>query len=143
MYIFSIEKLSYQQVFDLLNRFDDKFVPKLSEELDIENYAKKMSDNALFAVYRKESNIVAFVAYYLNLELSVVYITCVCVDSAFERKGLAFNLILKLKSEYSRVVKNMALEVRKDNLRAFNLYKNLGFIIEEDRSEKWYMKINF
>jgi ribosomal protein S18 acetylase RimI-like enzyme len=143
MYIFSIEKLSYQQVFDLLNRFDDKFVPKLSEELDIENYAKKMSDNALFAVYRKESNIVAFVAYYLNLELSVVYITCVCVDSAFERKGLAFNLILKLKSEYSRVVKNMALEVRKDNLRAFNLYKNLGFIIVEDRGEKWYMKINF
>lgn len=143
MYTFNIEKLSYQQVFDLFIKYNDKFVPRLSDDVDIENYSKKVSDNALFAVYKNEDNIIGFVAYYLNLELSLVYITSVCVDFAFEGKGLAFELISKLKKKYMSSIKIMALEVRKDNLKAFNLYNKLGFIIVEDRGARWYMQINF
>ena len=67
-----IEKLSYQQVFDLFIKYNDNFVPRLSDDVDIENYSKKVSDNALFAVYKNEDNIIGFVAYYLNLEFKSI-----------------------------------------------------------------------
>lgn len=45
-----IRKLSFEFVYDTLKDMSSLFVPPLSESLDIESYAKKLSDKAQFVV---------------------------------------------------------------------------------------------
>lgn len=138
-----ITRFDYNEVLLLLNRFDNNFKPKLSDEVNLEHYSKKLSENALFAIKKDGDTIIGEVAFYCNELLSQIYITSVCVDPLFEGKGIAYQLISFLKDKYSLNYGKMALEVRKDNNKAKFLYDKLGFVVVEDRLEKLYMELEF
>lgn len=102
---------------------------------EIENYEilninfdyKVSNDNPFVTLigYYIDDNIVGFIDY--SLIYDKIEINYIFVDEKYRKKGIAFKLFNYLFNEYSDI-KNITLEVRKDNYAAINLYHKLGFI---------------
>lgn len=142
MCVFNIEKLSKEQVYNILNKFDDNFNPQFSLDVDFEEYSSKLSNNAFFAICKVGEDIAGVVAFYLNSDLFQIYIPYVCVDTKYRKRGIAYQLICLIKERYGLNFRFIALEVDKINVQAKSLYERLGFSVLEDRGRKWYMKVN-
>jgi len=64
----------------------------------------------------------------------------ICVDTAFQSKGIGSRLISYLSSLANNgIFDSIALEVNKTNLKAYNFYVKQGFIETEDRGKKMLM----
>lgn len=136
---FYIEKLSQNQIKNILMSFDNMFVPSLSSVIDIPIYANKLALNAKFATCRYNSLIIGIIAFYSNNITKQIYISYVCVDCLYQGKGIAKILFKFLMDNVSNDYKEIVLEVRKNNLEAFNLYLKLGFTVKECKDEKYLM----
>jgi ribosomal protein S18 acetylase RimI-like enzyme len=115
-----------------LNHCNSQFVPALSSRISLDDYAKKMVDNAvLFEAWEKDI-LIGLVAMYQNANKNG-YITNVSVNSEYRGKGIAkeifFWLIKYAKENNISIIK---LEVNPLNIAAINLYKNFGFVIIDE-----------
>ncbi len=82
-----------------------------------------------------------FTAYYLNDSAHQVYITLICVDSAYQSHGIGSKMISWLSSLAKKEgYTSIALEVNKANGKARRFYVKHGFVEIEDRGEKLLMK---
>ena len=62
------------------------------------------------------------------------------VDNSFRNKGIARKLLNEIIKEINLLGKyKIFINVLKENIVAYNLYKNLGFIIKEEDKLKYYM----
>lgn len=62
------------------------------------------------------------------------------VDNGFRNKGIARKLLNEIIKEINLLGKyKIFINVLKENTVAYNLYKNLGFIIKEEDKLKYYM----
>lgn len=62
------------------------------------------------------------------------------VDISFRNKGIARKLLNEIIKEINLLGKyKIFINVLKENVVAYNLYKNLGFIIKEEDKLKYYM----
>jgi len=111
-------------------------VPPLNEVVNIEDYAKKIVDNAM--IFNREINnkIIACVCAYFNKERNSVFITNVSVIKEFSSQGLVTTLLKECidyakKNDYSSI----KLQVSYDNKKAIRLYEKLGFIIYETNNK--------
>lgn len=131
---------SQQQMLDLLLRFDSVFTPPHSESVDLEQYSAKLSRYAcLLTVEEDDGSVVGFMAYYRNDDLHQLYVTIVCVDNAYQHKGIGSRLFERLESLASPGYTTIGLEVVKTNTKAYNFYKKHHFIVQEDRGTKLLM----
>lgn len=73
---------------------------------------------------------------YYNIDLEQIYIPYICVDRRLKGYGIGRSLIKVLKTKKDFSV--LRLEVSKDNT-AFDFYSKIGFIIEEEREDKFLM----
>ena len=74
---------------------------------------------------------VGFIAYYLNEQVKEFYITLICVDSAYQTNGIGSQMLDKLIriARQSRIsCETIALEVNKQNCKAYSFYKKHGFV---------------
>lgn len=78
---------------------------------------------------------IIFAIIYDRCELIDLYI-----DSKYRNKGLAKNL-LNIMLDNSKECNNISLEVRVDNISAYNLYLNFGFKVVSKR-ERYYNGID-
>lgn len=130
-------RLSFDEVLSLLNRCDNSFDPPLSSHIDLQAYARRMSDNALFVLIKNdEGDVVAFTAYYLNQEGAFAYIPEIWVADSCQRMGLGHKMIAHLGHLAPDYVKKIRLEVRKNNEKAYHFYMKEGFVLVEDRNTK-------
>lgn len=137
-----IRKLSFEFVYDTLKDMSSLFVPPLSESLDIESYAKKLSDKAQFVVCMNEDKMIGFTAYYLNSFAQQIYITLICVDTKYQSYGIGgmmLNYVASCTGESDKLYETIALEVNKKNGKAHRFYLKQGFEEQEDRGEKLLM----
>ena len=88
-----IRKLSFEFVYDTLKNMSSLFVPPLSESLDIESYAKKLSDKAQFIVCMNEDKMIGFTAFYLNSIAQQSYIPLICVDGKYQTHGVGSKML--------------------------------------------------
>lgn len=138
-------KLPYEFVYETLRNMSCLFTPPLSESLDIEAYAKKMSDKAEFVVCIEEDELLGFTAYYLNSEKHQIYITLICVDSGHQAHGIGGKMLGHIEARVQaddKLFSTIALEVNKQNGKAYRFYQNQGFNEQEDRGEKLLMVKN-
>ncbi len=134
-------RLPFEFVSETLKKISSLFTPPISESLDIEAYARKLSDKATFAVCTCDDEMAGFTAYYLNGSAHQVYITLICVDSAFQSQGIGGKMIDYLSSLSKDAGYDcIALEVNKANGKAHRFYVKHGFVEQEDRGEKLLMK---
>lgn len=91
---------------------------------NLENYARKIQNNAVVISLNKENNIIGFAAFYCNdKENSTAFLTQIVVDK--EQKKLGYGS--KLLEEAERIskeqgMKKICLEVYNDNEAGIDLY---------------------
>ncbi|MDO5759809.1 MAG: GNAT family N-acetyltransferase [Bacteroidota bacterium] len=93
-----IEKLTTNKVFSLLEETDLLYTPALSNNVDLREYSKKLSDNADFVLCNDEEKISGYVAYYSNIEKKELYIPLICVKQEYQCKGLATRMLSLLEN---------------------------------------------
>lgn len=91
-------------------------------------FGYKVSDDSPFVNvvgYYIDDNIIGFLDY--SLIYDKIEINYIFVDEKYRKNGIASKLFNYLFQKYSSI-KNITLEVKKDNYIAINLYHKLGFI---------------
>jgi len=66
-----------------------------------------------------------------------VLIDEIFIEDEYRNKGLGSNIIKNIINKNKAVY----LWVYKENIKAINLYKKLGFIVEEETKTRYYMKV--
>lgn len=86
----------------------------------------------LYHAENKSHNVVGYLMCQTLNGKNKMYISSLCVDSEYRRKGIGRKLIEECKDECKeRRTKNVRLHVHKQNEGAIKLYNECGFIIED------------
>lgn len=133
-------KLSTQEVFNLLDHFDDSSNIPLHCGLDFNSYSKKLSVNALFVIAKENAAKVGFIAYYLNEEGHFAYIPQIVVHKKFRHMGVGHSMLVKFVDSLPYEYDSIKLEVLKSNTYAISFYKREGFFELEDHNERLLLK---
>ena len=128
---------SFDQIVNYLRDADDHFIPSLSDQVDIEVYAKKISDHAETIEAWQENTLIGLLAVYLNnAKYSSAYITSVSILKSFHGAGIAKKLMHDCIDLARRLnFDEVSLEVGRENGRAINFYLKIGFT-ERHRSDQ-------
>lgn len=140
---FSYGKLSFEEVRQFLLETDDEFLTPLSEHVDIDAYAKKLSEFSDFAICLDGKDIVGMISCYTNRP-PFGYISNVCVKKQYQGQKVFSNLFsLLLAKLEQRGFEHLQLEVGTDNDKAHSIYEHYGFREVETRpdSDKLLMKL--
>ena len=126
---------------DCLYLLGESFTPdELYSRVDIRQYADKLSEKAFFLLVEDNGEKQGFTAYYLNDDLSFIFITRIAVNEFYRHHGLGRKMIEALSNFYSNNFEAIELEVEKTNEVAKIFYLNMGFLIKEDRETKLLMR---
>lgn len=127
---------------DVLSKINEESRGELFD-IPAVDYANKIFSKARLHLHIEKEEIVAFIAYYANdYESGKAFVTLIGVTAPYRGKGIAKALLeLSIALLKKEGFKTYSLEVGKENLQALNLYKNLGFIVEEERGPKYLMTL--
>lgn len=134
---FTVNISNEDQVFEHLMSCDSVFVARLSQKVNITDYAKKLVRCAdRFEIWR-DSKLVGLVAvYFNNTQKNVAFFTNISVMSGWRSNGIATQLMQECIARARRHgFSKMQLEVDYDNVAAAHLYSKLGFVIDHIRNE--------
>lgn len=112
---------------------DVEFIPRLSSRVDINDYAKKIASRAMrFEAWLDDSLIGLVAAYCNDQEKRIAYITSVSVLKDYTGKGIAAKLIKQcIEHAQDTEMRQISLEVARDNVLAINLYEKNGFVADK------------
>ena len=119
---------------DFLIDIDSIMVPRLSDRVDINDYSKKLAENAdtLFVVYHMED--VASCSVYCNSE--VAYISSIAVKKEFQNCGIGYLMMSEIKKHVKeKKISSIRLHVHKKNDKAISLYKKNSFKIIDQEND--------
>lgn len=88
-------------------------------------------------VYKENGKIVGFIISFLSNEKP--YISVLTVKQSYQRKGIARKL-LNHTLGYWKAYDSIYIHVDHDRKKAFELYKSVGFKVQEIRKDNYYMK---
>ena len=139
---FKIKTASYEVIIDHLNKCADNFKPPLYTYVNIEEYSRKIYNNAITFESWVNNNLVGLIAaYYNNYDTKVGFITNVSVIKEYQGYGIASILLSNtIKYGKNNGFISVALEVNINNSNAIKLYEKYGFIATEQSQEKIKMK---
>ena len=107
-----------------------------------ESFLLKLEEKAELLTHTENGKCSGFVFFYCNDPHKISsYITLIMTAQFARKKGIGTSLAkYVLNITKARGFSCCHLEVKKDNISAFSLYKSLGFEIIEDRGEKLLMR---
>jgi len=118
---------SYEDILQHLWSCDKNHSPKLSDRLDITDYAKKIFEKSVTFEAWSENNLIGLVAAYLDNE-KMGFITNVSVSGAHMKKGIAKSIMRHcINDAIKENICSLSLEVSSKNNTAINLYEKIGF----------------
>lgn len=125
-----INAASLETLISFYNENDAIFIPPLSSQVNsIEEYARKLKNNAVIFEAWDNKELIGLVAgYFNNYENKTGFITSVVVSIKYQNKGIA-KTIMKKAFDYARDkgFELIQLEVHKENINAVALYEKFGF----------------
>ena len=132
---FSYGKLSFEDVRSFLLETDNEFPTPLSACVDIDVYARKLSEFSDFSLCWDGESIVGMISCYTNRPPKG-YISNVCVKKDYQRKGIFCKLFFLLLDEISsKGIEILRLEVNNNNPNALEIYIHSGFRVIERRDD--------
>ena len=138
---FHLNTSSAEQISAHLNACDTLFVPKLSSYVTIETYSKKLFDKAVRIECFDRNELLGLLAFYVNLEASFCFITNVSVDKKLKGKKIGDLLLLRLVNYcLENNIKQIQLEVRKENIKAINFYKKHSFVLLKENIDNFKLQ---
>lgn len=121
-----------------MKKCDGLFVPNLSSYVDVEIYAEKLFDKAQRIECFETNELLALLAFYVNLENSFCFITNISVDEKLKGKKVGDALILKLVEFcLKNNINQIQLEVRKENSKAISFYKKHNFTLLKENIDNF------
>ena len=133
--------LEVEQVLAFLYETDKEFQRPLSEKVNLEEYARKLSQYSSFSYCIEQDEIIGMISCYTNRPPEG-YISNVCVKSNYQGLGV-FDKMFNVLVERLHVlgINKLKLEVDDDNVDAQLVYLKKGFnIIGEGGAHSKYME---
>ena len=128
---------------DFLKELDGDFHPPLSEKTDLESFADKMLDNAVFFYELSDSgSIKGLIAMYANdYEKQYAYIPLLAVSPRYRKLGIA-NRLLSATLQYIASLKGKinTIGIHANNPVAISLYQKIGFKCKETINGRSYLE---
>lgn len=127
---FGLNKASEAQIAGHLSRCDADFVPRLSDRVEIAEYAEKIVGKAMRFEAWSGKELVGLVAVYCNdQEKRIAYITSVSVLREWSGMGIAVSLMQQC-IEHAKTfgMQQISLVVAGNNAPAIKLYEKSGFV---------------
>lgn len=128
-----INQSKKEEIKALLEQSDNEFIPPLSTIVNISDFSDKIRERAItFEAFTGKLLVGIVAAYFNDRSTNAGYITIVCVLKNYHGRGIAKELVNNcIQFGRNNRFTQIGLEVSEDNLKAFKLYQNLGFIITE------------
>lgn len=126
----------------LLIQDERKYDTTIDENFVVKDYFINMINNQnILLLYKNENNPIGYI---FAKKIDDKYlIDGLYIDINFRNKGIAKKLIkVIIKEIYSLGDYEIFINVLKENKVAVNLYKNIGFIVEQEDELKFYMCYN-
>ena len=135
MFLIKLNNINLTELIKIHQLCDKDFVPKLSSRVNIEDYCKKLFNNANFVTINSDEKIIGLVAIYTNnFQTKEAYISSVCLLKEYRGKGLSKVLISEtIKYTVSLGMEIIRLEVGIENETAKKLYESFNFYMVERR----------
>lgn len=134
--------VSRQQIQSFLTEIESNFEPPLSQRLNIQEYAEKLSNKARVICYREEERIISAILYYIDSENRTAYIPVLGSVRGFAGKGLMRVLMDKLEEKLlASDFYSLRLETWLGS-RALNIYIKRGFYVSSITEQKDINRIN-
>lgn len=135
---YRIENLEYAEIMFFCEKLGAQ-TPFLFASVNLEEYVKKMSANALFITCRHNKEIVGLISFYMN-NSEYAYLTLVGVLKQFRGMRLFRKMLCMLEALcFCQDYKQMKLEVADENALARNVYIKLGFVMERQGPHSCFM----
>ncbi|EFB92588.1 GNAT family N-acetyltransferase [Prevotella bivia] len=135
---YTVDEASLLQVKKYICKVSNDFNPPFIEEVkDLDMYLDKICSKAKRFEVWLDNILIGLMFAYLNEELSQIYIPFISVDRDYRKRGIARALLDQLK--FFKGYSFIRLEVIKNNEALF-FYRKYGFVIEENRNNKYLMK---
>ena len=133
--------MTLEQIKNHLITCSSCFVPSLDSYVNIDDYSKKIFEQAILFSKFDNDKLIGLVAAYDNPTEKFGWITNVSVDPNYSGKGIATELLNECK-KYFEIKKyfSIFLEVFVNNERAIKLYTKQGFIQHKTQKEKMTLK---
>jgi 2-polyprenyl-3-methyl-5-hydroxy-6-metoxy-1,4-benzoquinol methylase len=117
------------------------FIPSLDSYVNINDYSKKIFEQAILFSKFDGDKLVGLVAAYNNSTEKFGWVTNVSVDPNYSRKGIASELLNECNKYFeNKKYFNIFLEVFSDNKKAIKLYIKHGFINYKIKDNKMTLK---
>jgi 2-polyprenyl-3-methyl-5-hydroxy-6-metoxy-1,4-benzoquinol methylase len=117
------------------------FIPSLDSYVNINDYSKKIFEQAILFSKFDGDKLVGLVAAYDNSTEKFGWVTNVSVDPNYSRKGIASELLNECNKYFeNKKYFNIFLEVFSDNKKAIKLYIKHGFINYKIKDNKMTLK---
>jgi ribosomal protein S18 acetylase RimI-like enzyme len=141
---YSWNKASEEIICDHLKRCDANFLPPLSSRVEINEYAKKITNSAMRAEAWSDNKLVGLVSVYCNDQQTLIaYITSVSVLKSWTGIGVASSLLNNcIKLAKNMGARKVMLEVAIDNISAVKLYEKMGFVSSKLNSKQIVMTLS-
>jgi len=118
-----------QEIVDHLRLCDATFAPPLSERVDIDDYAAKLSAHAMCFEAWNDETLIGLVAAYPDHQHSRMFISNVSVLPQWRGHGFAAGLVTRCSDGARDLgMRSVVLELAADNVAARRLYDKLGFV---------------
>jgi ribosomal protein S18 acetylase RimI-like enzyme len=138
--IYQIKTAMEEDICFHLNDCSDSFIPSLNSRVNIEEYSKKIAERAVTFEAWINGKLIGLIATYFNFEAQYGYITSVSVSKQFMGAGIASELLKRCISHANtNMLKEIKLEVYKENIPAINFYKKYNFAQNEIKNDSMFM----
>lgn len=126
----------------LLIQDERKYDTTIDEKFVVKDYFINMINNQnILLLYKNKNNPIGYI--FAKKTDDKYLIDGLYIDINFRNKGIATKLIkVIIKEIYSLGDFEIFINVLKENKVAVNLYKNIGFIVEQEDELKYYMCYN-
>lgn len=125
---FHLNKATAPVIIEHLLHCDDNFIPPLSQRVLIKDYASKIAKKAMQFEAWSGDRLIGLVAAYCAPNTRIAFISNVSVLKSRIGEGIASSLLCHC-IEYASAsgMKQINLEVARDNIAAIKLYEKIGF----------------
>lgn len=141
----AIKTQDAQEIAYVMRSLKDSFysVSARNDEF-VEKMAIKFSNYAKFIYFKNNDVPNGFIAFYINDESKIAFLSMIIVSNAFQGKGIGKSLMKELMDECTESkMEKVVLEVDKSNAQAIGFYEKYGFVKSDNQTESsYYYELN-